>query len=94
MYQVSSYCVSELHGHICPYCNVLPEAVYCCFTRTTLFTTMFAVIIMVCLLKTMCIPTLILIGCFVSELHDNLCPYRNVWPEAAYCCFTRTTLFT
>ena len=23
-----------------------------------------------------------------------LCPYRNVWPEAVYCCFTRTTLFT
>ena len=20
-------------------------------------------------------------------------PYRNVWPEAIYCCFTRTTLF-
>ena len=28
----------ELHG--C-YCNVLPEAVYCCFTRTTLFTKFF-----------------------------------------------------
>ena len=36
----------------------------------------------------------ILIGCCVSELHDNLCPYRIVWPEAVYCCFTRTTLFT
>ena len=32
------YCVSELHGR---YCNVLPEAVYCCFTRTTLFTKFF-----------------------------------------------------
>ena len=31
-------CVSESHGHICHYCNVLPGAVYCCFTRTTLFT--------------------------------------------------------
>ena len=51
-------------------------------------------IIMVCLLKTMCIPSFILIGCCVSELHDNLCPYCNVWPEAVYCCFTRTTLFT
>ena len=20
--------------------------------------------------------------------------HRNVWPEAVYCCFTRTTLFT
>ena len=34
-------CVSELHGHICPYRNVLPEAVCCCFTRTTLFTKLF-----------------------------------------------------
>ena len=31
-------CVSELHGPLCPYHNVLPEAVYCCFTRTTSFT--------------------------------------------------------
>ena len=37
------YCVSELHGHIhvCPDRNVWPEAVYCCFTRTTLFTKLF-----------------------------------------------------
>ena len=28
-------CVSKLHGHLCPYRNVLPEAVYRCFTRTT-----------------------------------------------------------
>ena len=27
-------------------------------------------------------------------LHGHLCPYHNVWPEAVYCCFTRTTLFT
>ena len=91
---VIGYCVSELHGHTWPYCNVLPDGVYCCFTRTTLFTTMFTVIIVVYLLKTMCIPSFILIGCCVSELHDNLCPYRNVWPEAVYRCFTRTTLFT
>ena len=50
--------------------------------------------IMLCLLKTMCIPSFILIGCCVSELQDNLCPYCNVWPEAVYHCFTRTTLFT
>ena len=68
--------------------------VFCCFTRTTLFTTMFTVIIVVCLLKCMCMPSFVLIGCCVSELHGHLCPYRNVWPEAVYCCFTRTTLFT
>ena len=87
-------CVSELHGHLCPYRNVLPEAVYCCFTRTTLFTTMFAAIIVVCSLKSMCIPSFVLIGCCVSELRGHLCPYCNVRPEAVYCCFTRTTLFT
>ena len=50
--------------------------------------------IVVCSLKSMCIPSFVLIGCCVSELHGHLCPYRNVWPEAVYCCFTRTTLFT
>ena len=29
----------------------------------------------------------------MSGLHGHICPYRNVWPEAVYCCFTRTTLF-
>ena len=64
-----------------------------CPTRTTLLTTMFTVVIVVCSLKSMCIESFILIGC-VSELCGHLCPYRNVWPEAVYCCFTRTTLFT
>ena len=27
-------------------------------------------------------------------LLGHICPYRNVWPEGVYCCFTRTTLFT
>ena len=73
------------------YLNVLPEAIYCCFTRTTLFTTMFTV---VCSLKSMCIPSFVWIGCCVSELHGHIYPFHNVWPEAVYCCFTRTTLFT
>ena len=42
----------------------------------------------------MCTPSFVLIGCCVSELHGHICPYRNVWPEAVYCCFTRTTSFT
>ena len=41
--------------------------------------------------KSMCIQSFILIGCCVSELHGHLC---NVLPEAVYCCFTRSTLFT
>ena len=55
-----------------------------------------AVNIVACALKSMCVPCFILIGYCVSELHSHIhiCPYRNVWPEAIYCCFTRTTLFT
>ena len=66
------------------------------FTRTTLFTMMFIVIIVVCSIKSMCIPSCVLIACCVSvsELHGHLCPHRNVWPGAIYCCFSRTTLFT
>ena len=71
--------------------NVLPEAVYCCFTRTTLFNTMFIVVYS---LKSMCIPSFVLIGFCVSELPGHLCPYHNVLPEAVYCCFTRTKFFT
>ena len=45
-------------------------------------------------LKSMCIPCFVLISYCASELHGHICPYRNVWPEAVYCCFTKTTLFT
>ena len=61
--------------------EILPEGVYCCFTRITLITTMFTVIMVVHSLKSMRIPSFFLIGCSVSELHGPLCPYRNVWPE-------------
>ena len=46
------------------------------------------------LLFSMYVPTFIVIGYCVSELHGHICPYHTVWPEAVYCCFTRTTLFT
>ena len=59
--------------------NVLPEDVYCCLTGTTLFTTMLTVIIVVCSLKSMCVPSFIVIGYCNSELHG---PYHNVWTEA------------
>ena len=86
-------CVSELHAKLCPHRNIWPEIVYCCFTRTTLFTTVFSMIIVVCSLKSMCIPCFVAI---MSELHGHPCSYRNVWPEAVYCRFTRvfTELFT
>ena len=50
-------------------------------------------IIVVCLLKSRCIPSFVLIVCRVNELLGHLGPYRDVWPEAVYCCITRTTLF-
>ena len=57
---------------------------------------MFTVIIVVCSLKNICVPSFIEIGYCVSELHGHTCICRscNVLPEAVYCCFTRTTLFT
>ena len=58
--------------------------------RTTLFTT-FTVIIVVCSLKSMCVPSFVVIAYCVSELHGRYC---NVLPKAVHCCFTRTTLFT
>ena len=52
---------------------------------------MFTVIIVVCSLKSMCVPNFIVIGYCVSGLHGHYC---NILPEAVYCCYTRTTLFT
>ena len=57
------------------------------------FTSMFTVIIVVCSMKRMCIPSFILVGCCVRELRSHLCP-DYVWPGAVYCCFARSTLFT
>ena len=37
-FALTGCCVSQLHSHLCPYYIVWPEAVYHCFTRTTLFT--------------------------------------------------------
>ena len=48
---------------------------------------MFTVIIVGCSLKNMCVPSFIVIGYCVSELHGHIhvCPYRNVLPEVVYC---------
>ena len=43
------------------------------FTRTTLFTIMFTMIIVLCSVKNMCIPSFILVGCCVRELHIAIC---------------------
>ena len=53
--------------------NVLPEAVYCCFTRTTLFTTMFTVMIVVYLLKS--------IHVYIKFHLDWLLRERVTWPS-------------
>ena len=47
---------------------VLPEAVYCVLTRTTLFITMFTVIVVVRSLKSMCILSFVFIG------YCHICP--------------------
>ena len=95
--------------YVDPYRNTWPEVFYCCVTRTTMFNKIVHVIIRrdegfyhfcspsfvtLHLLKSMRIPSFVLIGCCVSESCGNLCPYHNIWPEAVYCCFTRTTLFS
>ena len=58
-----------------------------------MFTTMFTVIIQVfvCSSKIICIPSFVLFGCGISELHGHLCPHDNVWRQVV---FTRTTMFT
>ena len=55
---------------------LLPEAIYCCFTRTTLFTTMFTVIIVMGSLKSMCIPSSIVmygLRLFIVVLQELHC---------------------
>ena len=67
---------------------------YCLRLFIVVLIAMFTVIILVCSLKSMYILSFVLISCCISELPVHLCPYHIVWPEAVYCCFTRTTLFT
>ena len=58
----------------CPVIDeVLPEGVCCCFTGTTLFTTMFT--ILVCSLNSMIVYTKSIGGC-VSKL---LCSSLSLW---------------
>ena len=64
------------------------------YMSTTLFTTMFTVILFVCSLQNTCIPSFVLIGCYISKLHTHLYPIHNVWGQLVYCCFTPTTMFT
>ena len=64
--------------------NEWPEAV---FTRTTLFTTMFTIIVV----HSLSIPSYVLIGCCLSEIHAHLCPYIVIY--GLRLCYTRITLF-
>ena len=64
-------------------------------TRTTLFIiNVYHDYISVFIEIYVCIPSFTSIGWCISELYAHLYPYHNVWPEAVYCCFTRTTMFT
>ena len=66
---------------LCPYHNIMPKAVSCCFIRTTLFTKLFT-----CLYDQVAItsPSFIALLRLVSEIAKCI----------VYCCFTRTTLST
>ena len=64
----------------------MPEGVYCCLTRTTLFTTMFTVFYCGVFIEKY-VFTKFRLDWLLCEGH--ICLYRNVWPEAVYCCFTR-----
>ena len=55
---------------------------YCLRQFIVVLQELHSAIIVVCSLKSMCIPSFVLIGCCVSELRGQLCPYRNVLPEA------------
>ena len=55
-----------MSGYPCPYHNVLPEAVYVVYKNYIVYYNVYCV---VCLLKSMCIPSFVLIGCCMSELH-------------------------
>ena len=74
-----------LHIPVSEIAKCIAEGVYCCFSRTTLFTTMSTMINLVCPLKSICILPFVLNGFCFSELHGHICPYHNVWPEAVYC---------
>ena len=70
---------------------MFPESVYCCFTIHCLLHYYISVFVEMddCVYQ----PRLVAVYC-ISELHAQLCPYHNAWPEAVYCCFTRTIMFT
>ena len=61
-----------LHLLLSEIVNVLPEAIYCCFTR---FTTMFTVIFVVGSLKSMFIQSFVLIGCCVRAIYVPIVIY-------------------
>ena len=83
------HCVSELHGHISRYCNVLPETVYCCFTETTLFTKLCTCLYDQSLRLLSHHQTLLLYTLWFLRYNVAKCI-----AQAVYCCLTRTTLFT
>ena len=69
-YHFTNICCSvALNLPVSEIVHILPEAAYCC----TLFTTMFTVIFVVCSLKSMCVPSFVLIGCCVSQLLSHPC---------------------
>ena len=80
-------CVSEWHAHLYPYDNVC-MAWGCFIVVLQEPHSMFTMIIVVCSMKRMCIPCLVLIGCCVREL--RICaPYCNNMPWGCLLLFYR-----
>ena len=49
-----------------------PEAVSLLFYKSYMYIVYYNVIIVVCSLKSVCVPCFISIGCYVSQLHGHL----------------------
>ena len=69
--------------------HCLPNYLHVCMIRVRVAITSSSfvtphLLVVVSSLKSMCVPSFILIGCCVSELHGHICVYRNVWPEGCF----------
>ena len=79
--------VCAIYDHIYVSIDVLPEGICCCLQTCNS-------VVMFMLMNNVCVQSFNFIRASISKLWSYLCPYHNVLPEAVYCCFTRTTLFT
>ena len=65
------------------------EAVYCCFTRTTLFTKLFLIRVIGCYITS---PSFVILHLLASEILPEAVYYKNLLASRLF--ITRTTLFS